>query len=184
MTDEVYTLNTTNKDRARTARGAHNKVTHSGCKLPSDYLTAAEKKKLNGPVTSIKTNAPMTWETYKTLPDSSRRFYIEGLRQKYSARDAWIAEMFGIADCTMTHERERLGIPGYPKGGRAKMMDVLAWKTFLGEKAEDETVAETQAVEETVPSVTLESVSWADLFAVAKLLGERYGVRVRVEVDT
>jgi hypothetical protein len=214
LTDERYTLTTTNKERARTARGAHNKVSHAGCKLPSDYLTPAQKKNLSGPVTSFKTNEPMTWATFTALPDSSRRFYIEGLRQKYTAKDNWLARMFGVSDETMRRERERLGIPAYSRGGRAKADEKAAWQAFLDtpewnlirearlkaisrkteetglandlRKEAEATEAEPAAEPKPEPEarLTLENVSWADLFAVAKLLGERYGVKVRVEVDT
>lgn len=67
------------------------------CTTPSDNLTAAQRRKLNGPVTTVKMNEPMTWDEFKNLPPDLRKEYLEGIMKTYRVSQALIAEMFGIS---------------------------------------------------------------------------------------
>lgn len=52
MKDEEYIFRQESREKAITARGAHNRRTHCGkggrVKLPSDYMTKKELEKMNG----------------------------------------------------------------------------------------------------------------------------------------
>ena len=87
--------------KKRIARGAsHMKHNRKGCSLPSDYLTAAQKRRLNGPVSTYKLDEPMNWESFKAMP--------EDLQETYQANDKMIAKLFGKSDVTVGEHRKRL----------------------------------------------------------------------------
>lgn len=71
--------------KKRIAQGAKHKVgRRSGCTLPSDSLTEAQKRKLNGPVVTLKLDEPMTWKDFKALPEDKRRLYAEHIKELYN----------------------------------------------------------------------------------------------------
>lgn len=80
MTDERYTFIEDVKEKKRTARGYYNKVRQGGrMKLPSDYLTAKEKKTLNGEVKTYSMNEKIPWKEFKFIPADIQKEYIENL---------------------------------------------------------------------------------------------------------
>ena len=65
---------------SRMKRGSKSKK----CTLPSDYLTAAQKRRLNGPVSTYKLDEPMSLESFKAMPEDLQKQYME-LRSEYIA---------------------------------------------------------------------------------------------------
>lgn len=60
-----------NMQKKRIAQGARHRVCGSKskkCSLPSDLLTAAQKRKLNGPVESYDMGRPMSWDRFTVMP--------------------------------------------------------------------------------------------------------------------
>ena len=97
--------------KKRIARGAsHMKRGNKGkkCTLPSDYLTAAQKRRLNGPVSTYKLDEPMSWESFKAMPEDLQKKYILNLQETYQANDKMIAKLFGKSDVTVGEHRKRL----------------------------------------------------------------------------
>ena len=83
--------------KKRIARGASHMKRGSKskkCTLPSDYLTAAQKRRLNGPVSTYKLDEPMNWESFKAMPEDLQKKYILGLQENYGANDEMIGKMF------------------------------------------------------------------------------------------
>lgn len=80
------------------------------CYLPSDNLTEAQKRKLNGPVYTVKMDRPMTWEELRRLPDTLRRQYLTNLIDTYGASHRMLGEMLGVSRTAVSHELNRLGI--------------------------------------------------------------------------
>lgn len=81
--------------KKRIAQGARHKVgRRSGCTLPSDNLTAAEKRKLNGPVVTLKLDEPMSWKDFKALPEDKRRLYAEHIKELYNPSWKQWGQMF------------------------------------------------------------------------------------------
>ena len=186
MSNAEHAFNADVAAKKRIARGAYAKKTHNGkggCRLPSDNLTPAQKAKLNGPVVSVQI-APMSWKEFKTLPDSCRKYYLETLIQKYRARDPWLAEMFGASEHTVWRERTRIGVAGFPRGGKPAL-EKGQWDEFVGQPSEapkaEPIVAEPEPVAEPAP-VAVPTITWEDLFLAAKVLSERYGTKVQVIV--
>ncbi len=91
---------------SRMKRGSKSKK----CTLPSDYLTAAQKRRLNGPVSTYKLDEPMNWESFKAMPEDLQKKYILGLQEMYQANDKMIAKLFGKSDVTVGEHRKRLGL--------------------------------------------------------------------------
>ena len=81
--------------KKRIAQGAKHKVgRRSGCTLPSDTLTEAQKRKLNGPVVTLKLDEPMTWKDFKALPEDKRRLYAEHIKELYNPSWKQWGQMF------------------------------------------------------------------------------------------
>ena len=107
--------------KKRIARGASHMKRGSKskkCTLPSDYLTAAQKRRLNGPVSTYKLDEPMSWESFKAMPEDLQKQYILNLQNTYQANDKMIGKMFGKSDVTVGEYRKKLGIHSI---GKSKM---------------------------------------------------------------
>ena len=91
---------------SRMKRGSKSKK----CTLPSDYLTAAQKRRLNGPVSTYKLDEPMSWESFKAMPEDLQKQYILNLQNTYQANDKMIGKLFGKSDVTVGEYRKKLGI--------------------------------------------------------------------------
>ena len=105
------------------------------CSLPSDNLTEAEKRKLNGPVCTVKMGQPMTWAELKGLPDTLRRPYLQNLVDTYEASQKMLGGMLGVSQVTAGNELRRLGIQSGPAHGRESVGPVAerrkaVWQAF------------------------------------------------------
>lgn len=134
MKDETYLFLQDSREKKNIARSARNKRTHTGkrggVKLPSDYMTEKEKRKMNGEVKSYRLNSPMKWDEFKSMPDDVKIIYIKAIWERYNAPDTYIAQMFGVYRMTVSREVARLGIKnGKAVRGRQKWdkAGFLAW---------------------------------------------------------
>ena len=99
--------------KKRIARGAsHMKRGNKSkkCTLPSDYLTDAQKRRLNGPVSTYKLDEPMSWESFKAMPEDLQKKYILRLQENYGANDEMIGKMFKKSDTIALRLRNTLNI--------------------------------------------------------------------------
>ena len=129
MTDFDYDV-MQKKRLAASARHVVNGSRSKYCSLPSDNLTAAELKRRNGPVITYNLSVPMSWNTYKTMPDDIRRSYLEGLRDKYHVSLRNIGSMCGVSGYTAAVEAKRLGVH-FPQHSRMEASEKAAWEVFL-----------------------------------------------------
>ena len=130
MTDERYTFVQDIREKKRTARGYYNKVRQGGrMKLPSDYLTAKEKKKMNGQVYTYSLADRLSWEQFKSLPNDLQMEYIDKLRRN-KARAKDIREWL----CVSQHPFEEWCRENNVvfKKGKASALDKAVWETFCG----------------------------------------------------
>ena len=103
MTDERFVYNADLRDRKRAAQGARAKKGGSrskSCTLPSDALSAAQKRKLNGSVESISLNSPMSWARLRDLTPELQFLYLDHLVNEHKARRVDLCAMLGVATCT------------------------------------------------------------------------------------
>lgn len=127
--------------KKRIARGAYHKRGGSKshrCTLPSDFLSAAELKRRNGPMTEYRMNEPMNWSAFRSMPDDLQVQYVTGLRAKYGATDAMFADMFCVHPATFSAVRAKLGIPGkLPRTGADQINAREAlWQEFRNRTVE------------------------------------------------
>ena len=105
--------------KKRIAHGAaHMKHNRKGCSLPSDYLTAAQKRRLNGPVSTYKLDEPMNWESFKAMPEDLQKKYILNLQETYQANNDMLGKMFGVTGVSVCKMRHALGVSAM---GQSKM---------------------------------------------------------------
>ncbi len=114
MDDEKYVFLQDLREKKITGYSARKQRSHCGkggrVKLPSDYLTKKELMKMSGECKSYRLNEPMKWAEFKKMPDDIKKTYIQLLRQKYAVPNAYLAEMFGVSDWTVSQELKRLGL--------------------------------------------------------------------------
>ena len=107
--------------KKRIARGASHMKRGSKskkCTLPSDYLTDAQKRRLNGPVSTYKLDEPMSWESFKAMPEDLQKKYILNLQETYQANNDMLGKMFGVTGVSVCKMRHALGIGAM---GQSKM---------------------------------------------------------------
>lgn len=104
-------------EKKRIARSAFAHVSHKrgGCTLPSDMMTAKERKELNGEVKSYNVTRPMLWAEYKALPDDLKREYWRNM-QGCGGAAVWLAPLMGVSDAAIRNAAEVVGVP-FRRGG-------------------------------------------------------------------
>ena len=122
MTDERFVYNADLRDRKRAAQGARAKKGGSKsrrCPLPSDNLSAAQKRKLNGSVESISLNSPMSWARLRELTPTLQLLYLDHLVNEHKARRVDLMRMLGVSSCTFWRFQQdlpgKLVFKGNPK---------------------------------------------------------------------
>ena len=138
MTDENYVFVEDLRDRKRIASGSRSKKNGSKskkCSLPSDTLSPAKLKKLNGPIESVQLDAPMDYESIKALNPSLRFLYIDHLVQEHHARRVDLMEMLGISQSAIAKLLHSLPEPVVFKGKPKE--PAPEWLAFIGKKKEE-----------------------------------------------
>lgn len=133
MTDFDYDV----KQKKNIAHGAFARKRGSKskkCSLPSDLLTEAQKRKLNGPCVELKLDEPMRWETFKSLPVSLAKEYIAHLRETYNPSQTMLGNMFGVSAPVICRTFKTLGIESAPAKrrdfGEATKIKQAKWDAF------------------------------------------------------
>lgn len=142
MTDEKYLFEQTARERKRNARGSFAKKGGSRskrCSLPSDYLTAKERKELNGMVETINTMKVLSYDEWEKLSISMKKAYIEALYTLHNARIKDIAQMFGkrVNNLARTFEAYGIDVKTLSRKSKAykKNTPSAEWESFLANSA-------------------------------------------------
>ena len=155
MTNEAYTLAQTQKERRSMSNGARARKRGSKskrCTLPSDNLTAAQKRKLNGPCETVNLNQPLTYDKLIALSPTLQFLYLDTLINKHKARRVDIVAMLGCAQATFTKLLPTL--PGKLIFHGKPRSPAPEWLAFLGGAAPDPEPAEDpRAVAATTPAL-------------------------------
>ena len=151
MNDAAYVYSQEVRERKRNSYGARNRKCgrkSKSCKMPADYLSASQKRKLNGGVTVYQLKKPMTYDEFKKMPGDLQIQYLK-FCVEMGGRKKDIAEMFGISVNTfdsfmyMKHKGELT----FKRGQVNASLKWLEWVT-APDKSEEEEEA-TSAAEET-----------------------------------
>lgn len=121
------------RQKKSVASGARRRVNGSKskrCTLPSDYLTAAQKRELNGECYAVNLNEQIGWIELLSLPLSMAKEYIEHLHGVHMAPITGAAEMFGIDVKTYQQYLEKIGVEIPRSAGRRPREVEETWKAF------------------------------------------------------
>lgn len=102
MTDAEKMFRQTSKER-KNPRGVWAKKSGSRskrCSLPSDNLTAKQRKELNGAVKEYSLNKPLYWTEFLQLPKDLQLEYMDKLINKLHARRVDVVGMFWVSQST------------------------------------------------------------------------------------
>ena len=106
------------------------------CTLPSDYLTAKQRKELNGTMDIYKLDAPMEWKSFKKMPLDIQQEYISRLQERFEIRQDALANMFGIRATSMNHYFHQNGLKWVGTGRKLQKYELVReWQKFLGAEA-------------------------------------------------
>ena len=114
------------------------------CTLPSDYLTDAQKRRLNGPVSTYKLDEPMSWESFKAMPEDLQKKYILNLQETYQANNDMLGKMFGVTGVSVCRMRHALGIGAM---GQSKIHDEINNFVGFGDPEVEEPVKAPEQIE-------------------------------------
>lgn len=155
MTDAEFIMRSEAKQHKANGRAVYNRASRGGskrCRLPSDNLTKAQLKKMNGEIIVMQMNKPIAWSEFKRYSPELQREYIENLVAKYGARQLDIAEMFGIDKSHLNKYLSGIA-PGIFASHRKKYIDPR-WKAFI-----EGNIAEPQPIiEEAEPCIKEETI--------------------------
>lgn len=154
-----------------------------GCKLPSDYLTTSQKRKLNGEVISMNINKPMTYEEFKKLSKEMQIEYLRNLIDNHNGNFVTISDMFGITkSALMYYIKKYLDNSVHAKHGGWGAGRNKKWMEFLagGIETTDQNASEshenaqetTNTVEMVTETVEKKAISQDELEAQAKAVEE------------
>ena len=119
-------------EKKRIAQGARARKCGSKsrkCTLPSDYLTAAQKKGLNGKVSTYNLSGPMTYSKFRVMPDDLQKEYLLKLRNEMGATLTAMGKMMQCSPETVRQALMRHGIPTNIK--RMSFESKLRWDAWL-----------------------------------------------------
>ena len=141
------------KERNAMKSGAFHKKNGSKskkCTLPSDNLTPAQRKKLNGPVRGWNVKKPMSWDDFKKMPIDLQNEHIAFLQETFPGLSmaAISSRVFGQFVTTVRNYALRHGVNFQSgKGGpRISEETLAALEKWLSGGSEPVTEESTEAV--------------------------------------
>ena len=90
------------KKLARNALKKKNGRRSKKCTLPSDYLTPAQRKKMNGEVKVYKMKQPITYAEFKRYPKDKQIEYFMYFAEEFGCTRGMMCEMMGCTPQTMS----------------------------------------------------------------------------------
>lgn len=126
-----WELQKENQEKKVIARSARNKVTHTGCKLPSDFMTKKEKMTMNGEVMTMEMNKPVKYQAFKLWPADLQREYLENLVKIFGVGINNVAEMMGCSRVSFGQFMQSRNLRNaFPKRNSPTKFDKNGWKLF------------------------------------------------------
>lgn len=178
MTDETYTFMEHQRSTKAMASGARHRVCGSKskkCTMPSDYMTAAQKRRMNGPVSTIQLSSPMTWAELTGKNSYLQYEYLDNLLHKRGFPASWVADMLGVSQATLKHKLDQLNVKSRKPGGKPSCSLRREWMDFIDPEGSPEEASESLAVADpeivpALPGIVLRDVSFTVTAGVAPFL--------------
>lgn len=102
------------KERNSMKSGAFHRVNGSKskkCTLPSDNLTPAQKRKLNGPVREWRVMEPMSWKDFKQMPLDLQQEHLHYIQNRFRIGPSQISALvFGMSDSAVYFYAQKKGL--------------------------------------------------------------------------
>jgi hypothetical protein len=114
--------------KKRVARGAYAHVNRKRgkCRLPSDYLTAAQRKEMNGAVKTYNITRPMPMDEFVQMPDDLKAEYFRNM-QRFGGAATYLVDEMNASAGRIRREAEKIGVPFlHGCGNRKKWSEKLA----------------------------------------------------------
>lgn len=105
MTDYEYEIKQ-KKDIARNAKYKNRK--HRGCSLPSDNLTAAQKRRLNGKMIELDTTKRIVWKELKEYPVRLWADYLNNLIRRFDCNYGQLRYVIDVSDGQFWNIRKKI----------------------------------------------------------------------------
>ncbi len=141
MTDAAYTYYQTEKERRASRTGAFHKKNGSRskkCTLPSDRLTAKQRKELNGKVETYNLGKPMSWIEFLQMPHYLQETYLNNLIEQYGARRKDVLMTFDVSQSTFgKFLREKFPDKHFWDNKPSSHKPSQKWLDFMGWTDED-----------------------------------------------
>ena len=153
MTDEKYIYLQDIREKKSAGRGVFGKRTGSKTGyvgLPHDHMTAAELKRRNGKVSTVKLNQPITYAELKELTPSLRFLYLDNCINRYKARRLDLVAMLGISNPGFGRMIAKLPGKLEFKGGLHK--PAPEWLAFINGEAAEIIPEDVRALRDPVPA--------------------------------
>ena len=101
------------KEKNAVAKSARTKIGGKGrYMMPSDYLSATEKKKLNGEITVYEMKVPISWAKFKGYPKDIQKEYLQWFVDEFSANTKMMADLFDINGSSLSYCTGQMGLRG------------------------------------------------------------------------
>jgi hypothetical protein len=122
---------------ARNAKYQKNGRKSHKCTLPSDHLTEAQKRKLNGEIMTYQLNKPVTWKEFRRYPTDIQVKYLEHFANEHKCNRPMMAEMFDVSlnnlNMYIGRNKELTGI----LARKASTHDIVRFHNWLKAQKED-----------------------------------------------
>ena len=102
---------------------------------------------------SFNLNKPITWEDFKKLHKSTKKLYIDSLRERFSATNTDIAKMMNIDNSMFGKVLKKNGISS-PKRKHKTSEQLESWNAFIGN---------TVVLEDTKPITSISDTTQNDI---------------------
>ena len=169
MTDEKYVFVADLREKKSAAYGGRHKKGGSKskkCTMPSDYLTPAQKRKMNGEVVMYKIGQPISWQEFKSYPQDIQQEWIDRFYEMFGCCSAGLSLLWGkkVATIGAWMARNDLKSPGKGRLNEMSKRQIMCW---IGGKEEEPVVEEN--VEEKVEEKGVDAPYFADVLKGGRL---------------
>lgn len=157
MNDHAYTFVETVNDRKSLVPSSRHRVGGSmrkRCTIPSDNLTPAERKKLNGEVKTYALHRPMSWEAFKSMPLVHQQEHLDYIQNRFHLGVGTVGPtVFGLSAPTLSVYVKKMGLTAKPFRGSAPAARVNALEDWLNESDDQPESGDSVCHEEPEPAV-------------------------------
>ena len=156
MTDETYTFVEHQRSTKAMANGARHRVCGSKskkCTMPSDYMTVAQRRRMNGAMKTYEMNKPHTLKELRDWPEAIAAEYLLKLRSEYNPSNTDMGRMLGIRAESVSRYYKDLGISRRGRSTRRTPEQERGFCAFAGLDETEDTGAHALTLSVSRPGV-------------------------------